>query len=125
MKIKTTKPYIIEGQIIPKDTILETMEENKIQEKRVNISKSDFIKELEKDSKLKTFLHLPLKKLPSEYKYLVEEELPYGDGTLYQLIDMSFASLGDDKNFFSVKDSKITGWMAYKTDKADSYVENI
>lgn len=35
MKIKTTKPYIIEGQIIPKDTILETMEENKIQEKRV------------------------------------------------------------------------------------------
>ena len=125
MKIKTTKPYIIEGQIIPKNTNLEIMKECVIQEKRVNINKNDFKKEIEKDSELNAFLHLPLKDLPSEYKYLVEEELPYGDGTLYQLIDMSFASLGDDKNFFSIKDSRLSGWMAYKTDKSDSYVENI
>lgn len=35
MKIKTTKPYIIEGQIINENTIIETVEENRLVENRV------------------------------------------------------------------------------------------
>lgn len=125
MKIKTTKPYIIEGQIINENTIIETIDENRLLEKRVSLSKNDFIQALQNDDELNKFLHTNVKDLPEEYKYLLQEEMPNGDGTLFQLIDSSFAHLGDDKNFFSIKNSKITGWMAYDTDKTDSNVLNI
>ena len=125
MKIKTTKPYIIEGQIINENTIIETVDENRLVENRVNMNKNEFIQAVQKDEELNKFLHTNVKDLPEEYKYLLQEEMPNGDGTLFQLIDSSFAHLGDDKNFFSIKNSKITGWMAYDTDKTDSNVLNI
>lgn len=126
MKIKTTKPYIIEGQIISENTIIETVDDgNRLLEKRVSLSKNDFIQALQNDDVLNKFLHTNVKDLPEEYKYLLQEEMPNGDGTLFQLIDSSFAHLGDNKNFFSIKNSKITGWMAYDTDKTDSNVLNI
>lgn len=125
MKIKTTKPYIIEGQIINENTIIETIDENRLLEKRVSLSKNDFIQALQNDDELNKFLHTNVKDLPEEYKYLLQEEMPNGDGTLFQLIDSSFAHLGNDKNFFYIKNSKITGWMAYDTDKTDSNVLNI
>lgn len=125
MKIKTTKPYIIEGQIINENTIIETVDENRLVENRVNMNKNEFIQAVQKDEELNKFLHTNVKDLPEEYKYLLQEEMPNGDGTLFQLIDSSFAHLGDDKNFFSIKNSKITGWMAYDTDKTDFNVLNI
>lgn len=125
MKIKTTKPYIIEGQIINENTIIETVDENRLVENRVNMNKNEFIQAVQKDEELNKILHTNVKDLPEEYKYLLQEEMPNGDGTLFQLIDSSFAHLGNDKNFFSIKNSKITGWMAYDTDKTDSNVLNI
>lgn len=125
MKIKTTKPYIIEGQIINENTIIETVDENRLVENRVNMNKNEFIQAVQKDEELNKILHTNVKYLPEEYKYLLQEEMPNGDGTLFQLIDSSFAHLGNDKNFFSIKNSKITGWMAYDTDKTDSNVLNI
>lgn len=125
MKIKTTKPYIIEGLIINENTIIETIDENRLVENRVNMNKNEFIQAVQKDEELNKILHTNVKDLPEEYKYLLQEEMPNGDGTLFQLIDSSFAHLGNDKNFFSIKNSKITGWMAYDTDKTDSNVLNI
>lgn len=72
MKIKTTKPYIIEGQIINENTIIETIDENRLLEKRVSLSKNDFIQALQNDDELNKFLHTNVKDLPEEYKYLLQ-----------------------------------------------------